>query len=79
MRPEDISLADASVDDSDVNVLPGTVTAASFLGNVVHYEVTPRSSRRVFRVEGSPGTPFDSGAAVTMRFRPENTIVLPRS
>ncbi len=80
IRPENISLErSAPAEGSALNVLDGTVTAASFLGNVVHYEVQPRALTSVFRVEGAPGAPFDLGAEVTMIFRPEDTIAVPRS
>jgi len=60
-------------------VLPGVVTAASFLGNVVHYEIRTANAGSTFRVEGEPATPFDTGAEVVMSFRPEDTLAVPRN
>ena len=55
------------------------VFSASFLGNVVHYEIKAGSGSSTFRVEGEPAMPFDTGAEVVMSFRPEDTLAVPRS
>ncbi|MCW5694235.1 MAG: ABC transporter ATP-binding protein [Pseudolabrys sp.] len=80
IRPEDIALQRAAPSNGDgMNILPGVVTAASFLGNVVHYEIKTGNAGSTFRVEGEPATPFDTGAEVVMSFRPEDTLAVPRS
>jgi iron(III) transport system ATP-binding protein len=80
IRPEDIALQKTAPQNGEaMNVLPGVVTAASFLGNVVHYEIKTRNAGSTFRVEGEPATPFDTGAEVVMSFRPEDTLAVPRS
>ncbi|KQZ00475.1 hypothetical protein ASD45_06105 [Pseudolabrys sp. Root1462] len=81
IRPEDIALAKkaAPANGDGMNVLPGVVTSASFLGNVVHYEIKAGSGSSTFRVEGEPAMPFDTGAEVVMSFRPEDTLAVPRS
>ncbi|MEX6508456.1 ABC transporter ATP-binding protein [Jiella sp. M17.18] len=82
IRPEDIVLdagaGPAAAADGTQNVLRGEVTAASFLGNVVHYEIRPENSAQIFRVEAAPATPFDLGSAVTMRFPPEAALAVAR-
>ena len=78
VRPEDISLdAAARPDGVPANVLHGRVTAASFLGNVVHYEVTLASGASVLRVEGAPASPFETGAEVTISFRHDDAVAVP--
>jgi iron(III) transport system ATP-binding protein len=80
IRPEDIVLdRPEPAGGESLNILPGVVTAASFLGNVIHYEIKPRNADSIFRVEGAPAAPFDPGAEVVMSFRPEDTIAVPRS
>ena len=80
IRPEDIAVQLGETAGCDgLNVLPGVVTAASFLGNVVHYEIKPRNADSTFRVEGDPTAPIDTGVKVTMSFDPDKTIAVPRS
>ncbi|MCQ8781888.1 ABC transporter ATP-binding protein [Mangrovibrevibacter kandeliae] len=83
IRPEDITLQDGAAStgagDGAHNVLNGKVTAASFLGNVVHYEIQPTGSSQVFRVEAAPATPFDLGSPVVMRFPPEAALAVART
>ena len=82
IRPEDIVLEGGTSvprgTDGSQNILHGTVAAASFLGNVVHYEIRPENSDQIFRVEAAPATPFDLGSAVTMRFPPESALAVAR-
>ena len=79
IRPEDIVLSQAAPSDPDaLNTLSGTVTSASFLGNVMHYEIAPEGASAVFRVEGAPARAYEPGAQVTMSFRPEDTIAVPQ-
>ena len=85
IRPEDISLdigeggtAGADPGTDGQNVIPGTVVHASFLGNVVHYDIRPDAGEALFRVEGSPGAPLDIGAPVTMRFSAQAAIAVRR-
>ena len=77
--PADWAPAEAPANGDGMNVLPGVVTSASFLGNVVHYEIKAGSGSSTFRVEGEPAMPFDTGAEVVMSFRPEDTLAVPRS
>jgi iron(III) transport system ATP-binding protein len=80
IRPEDIVLdRPEPAGGENLNILPGVVTAASFLGNVIHYDIKPRNADSIFRVEGAPAAPFDPGAEVVMSFRPQDTIAVPRS
>lgn len=77
IRPEDIRLeSPSSPSTNGENAVPGTVTAASFLGNVVHYDIRSASLARVFRVEGAPGAPVDTGTEVIMRFRAQDAIAI---
>ncbi len=78
IRPEDIVLNSGPPSEpGDMNLIDGTVTSASFLGNIIHYEVAAKRSGDVFRVEGAPSRPFETGSEVTMSFRPEDTIAVP--
>ena len=77
IRPESIRLGSAP--EQGANCLSGTVVAASFLGNVVHYEVRSRSGTGMLRVEATPSVPFEPGTEVAMMFEPEQTFAIPRS
>jgi len=77
IRPEDIVLSGDAADDTAMNVLKGTVASASFLGNVVHYEIDTGTGPALFRVEGTPANPFDPGTQVSLCFRPEDTLAVP--
>lgn len=79
IRPEDIRLdASSATRASDDNSVPGIVAAASFLGNVVHYDVRSSALDRLFRVEGTPSTPIETGTEVIMRFRPQDAVAVPK-
>ena len=45
----------------------------------MHYEIRPQGSDAVFRVEGAPSAPFETGTQVVMAFRPEDTLAIARS
>ena len=80
IRPEDIAITGDVQGQGTPNTLRGSVTSASFLGNIMHYEIRPDGANdTTIRVEGPPGCPFEIGAGVVLSFGAENTVALPRT
>lgn len=78
VRPEDISLiAGKGTKNADANSVKGTVTSASFLGNLIHYEVTSESGVN-FRVEGMPSQALEPGTSVSLSFSAERAVAVAR-
>jgi ABC-type Fe3+/spermidine/putrescine transport system ATPase subunit len=73
VRPESIAIAPAGAAAANgANVLRGAVTAASFLGASVRYDV--RVGERMLRVVGSAELVFPPGTDVLLVFPPQATV-----
>jgi iron(III) transport system ATP-binding protein len=73
VRPESISIVPAGTTAANgANVLRGSVTAASFLGANVRYDV--RVGERALRVIGSAELVFPPGTEVLLAFPPQSTV-----
>jgi putative spermidine/putrescine transport system ATP-binding protein/putrescine transport system ATP-binding protein len=82
VRPERITVLDGAGEPDPtrggLNALWGTVTDAASLGGDVHLFVRLESGQRVAVVEKNLGQPLrSSGQVVTLRFRPQDCIVVP--
>ncbi|HVB69078.1 MAG TPA: ABC transporter ATP-binding protein [Acetobacteraceae bacterium] len=75
VRPESIVMGTPgnAVDDG-ANVLRGSVTAASFLGGNVRYDV--QVGQRAFRVIGAAESVFPPGTSVQLTFPPQSAVLL---
>lgn len=71
IRPEDIAIARAAP-ERDRNVVPGTITGSSFLGNLVDYVV--ETGCGVMRIQTPRGVTFDRGEHVHLVVPPERCI-----
>jgi iron(III) transport system ATP-binding protein len=73
IRPESIVIAPATTSAADgSNALRGSVSAASFLGGSVRYDV--RVGDRALRVVGSADSVFPPGTDVVLIFPPQATV-----
>ncbi len=78
VRPEDINLtAKKAKTKPEENSLQGTVTSASFLGNLIHYDVEGINGE-TFRVEGAANAPFEPGTSVSLTFPADRAVAVPR-
>ena len=77
VRPEKVAIA-AGAAEAAPNRLPGTVLHASFLGNVVRYEVDVGEGARVLcDAANGPGAALhEPGTAVTLSWRAEDSRLL---
>ncbi len=73
VRPESIAIAPIATDaGSGANVLHGAVTAASFLGGNVRYDV--RVGERALRVVGAAESALAPGTDVVLTFPPQSAV-----
>jgi iron(III) transport system ATP-binding protein len=73
LRPESIAIMPASAQAANgANVLRGSVSAASFLGGNVRYDV--RVGERALRVLGPAESVFPEGAEVALVFSPQAAV-----
>ena len=73
VRPETIRLH-GSAPAGDANILPGTVTGRSFLGDALEYVIDVGGQD--MRVRAAPGTEFDNGQSVFATFAPSDCLAL---
>jgi spermidine/putrescine ABC transporter ATP-binding subunit len=79
VRPETASLLEQEKDRTDINVISGTVSFASFIGNAIRYDVEI-SSASIFRVDiqnPRDHKPHAIGDRVNVMFSAKTTLAIP--
>ena len=76
LRPESIAFASAAVHPDGANRLSGTVSAASFLGSNVRYDV--RVGDRILRVTAAAEQVIPRGEEVVLEFPSQATVAVGR-
>lgn len=74
VRPENVQVSESALEASTGTVFEGTVTQATFLGDVVEYEI--RVGDFVFLSRQHPTTTLSLDAQVSVRFPAETTVVV---
>ena len=74
VRPEDIEIAAEETEGDQVNVLPGIIERATYLGERMTYNIELGSNS--IRVDTHPTVRFDLGQKVCVRIDPERCLVV---